>query len=350
MARNFSYALPSLLDNALTSFNESSDRLADRKLRQRQLDQSAKQQDLENKIALFKSGGQLDQNTGLITEDPLYRKKQIADKIAEANIRAGTEGAMPTFDEETGLLKDYKVAPGKLKYETDVAKAKNVYKIDNADARETNKEVKALKDDLDPNKARGGNLAKSQAMINSADRVQTLFSQFPDGNIPAAQTHELASAVASLVSGGSSPQSQQQINSIVPSSARGNAEAMISWLTNEPRGQQQQKFMQLLQHTAEREKALAQRQVKIAQIQRLSAYENLKQKNPKIYNGILSAYGISPDEIDESGRYRELPQQGGHAGLIESASVKMIAPDGSIRMVPKEQVQNALNAGGKLAQ
>lgn len=160
-----------------------------------------------------------------------------------------------------------------------------------------------LKNDLDPNKARGGNLAKSQAMINSAERVEGLLSQFPDGNVPTAQTHELASAVAGLVSGGGNgPQSQQQINAIVPHSMRGDAQRIAAWITNEPLGQQQQKFMKLLGETAAREKNIALNQVRQAQVQRVSAYDKLKNSDPNTYNSILHSYGIDPEEI-QNGKY-----------------------------------------------
>lgn len=174
-------------------------------------------------------------------------------------------------------------------------------KRDQVMADKNEKRLIALKDDLDPNKARGGNLAKSQAMINSADRVDGLFKQFPDYNIPKAQTVELATAVASLISGGS-PQSQHQIDMMVPSSMRGNAQDIASWITNNPQGRDQVEFMKMMHETATRERQIAENQVKSAQIQRLSAHKNLEKSDPEGYRSVLQSYGIDPSEI-KNGRY-----------------------------------------------
>lgn len=166
------------------------------------------------------------------------------------------------------------------------------------------KRITALKDDLDPNKARGGNLAKSQSMLNSAERVNGLFQQFPDGNIPKGQTNELAAAVAGLINGGSA-QSQHQIDSLTPSSMRGDAQAIASWLTNQPLGQEQQAFMKQMKETVDREGEIATDQVRRAQIQRLAAHKNLEKADPQTYRAVLQSYGITPDMIDEKGQYKK---------------------------------------------
>jgi hypothetical protein len=162
--------------------------------------------------------------------------------------------------------------------------------------------TKNLKDDLDPNKARGGNFAKSQAVVNNADRLEGLFNQFPDNNIPKAQTTELATAVAAMISGGS-PQSQHQIDMMVPDTMKGHASDIASWITGNPKGREQQKFMDMLHDTAKREKTIAINQVKNAQIQRLAAHQQLKTLAPDIYNSNLQAYDIDPNSI-VNGRYK----------------------------------------------
>lgn len=174
-------------------------------------------------------------------------------------------------------------------------------------SEKTEKRITALKDDLDPNKARGGNLAKSQAMINSADRVDGLFRQFPDYNIPAAQTSELAAAVAGLINGGSA-QSQHQIDQLTPSSMKGDTNKIVAWLTNDPKGQGQQQFMKMMHETAIREREIAQNQVKAAQVARLSAHSKLAKEAPEDYKNILQAYDIDPADI-KNGRYVPKPSE-----------------------------------------
>lgn len=163
------------------------------------------------------------------------------------------------------------------------------------------KRLQALKDDLDPNKARGGNLAKSQSVINAADRLGAMFKQFPDYNIPKAQQTELVSAFGAILNGGSAPL-QSQMEELVPKSAMGDANSLAAWVTNDPTGQQQQKFMQLLHESVGREREVADNQVKSAQVQRLSAHQLLQKTNAQGYASVLDAYGIKPENI-KNGKY-----------------------------------------------
>lgn len=176
----------------------------------------------------------------------------------------------------------------------DLVNAKN-----NAAGKEKNQDKKTLADlqkDLDPNQARAGNLGTSQKMLNAADRVDALFKQFPDYNVPKAQTTELASAVGALVSGGSI-QSQKQLDELTPESLHGKAQAQLSYIFNDPKGLGQQKFMKLMHETALRERAVAEKQVRQAQVQRLGKYQEFADKHPEVFNGVLKNYGINPDYI-----------------------------------------------------
>jgi hypothetical protein len=205
---------------------------------------------------------------------------------------------------------------------------------DNKKAVDVDKYANKLKDDLDPNKARGGNLAKSQLMINNAERLEALFNQFPDGNVPKAQTQELATGVAALINGGSA-QSQHQIDSIVPESLKGKgADAISKWITNNPMGREQQGFIKLIKETTMREKDTATHQVRQAQIQRLPAHKKLKDLDPDTYNELLQSYGIDPNEIVD-GKYtppkkdapapgQEIVEKGGRKFLVDHNTKKVI--------------------------
>jgi hypothetical protein len=168
------------------------------------------------------------------------------------------------------------------------------------------KRVQALKEDLDPNKARGGNMAKAQSVLNAADRLEAIYKQFPDGNIPKNQGREVAIAYAALLQGGSP--AMETIKDVVPSSIAGDANAVASWLTNSPMGQDQQKFYQLLHESIGRERDVADAQVKTAQVQRLSGHRLLLNTNPEAAQSVLHAYGIEPENIRD-GKY--VPSQQG---------------------------------------
>lgn len=185
------------------------------------------------------------------------------------------------------------------------------------DAKEDNKGFLGLQNDLDPNKARGGNLAKSQSVVNATDRVEGLFSQFPDGNIPKAQATEIATAIASLISGGS-PQSQHQIDQMVPSSIQGRAADIASWWSGNPTGREQQAFMSMLRETGKRERAIAVSQVHQAQAERIPGYQYLYKQDPEKYKGMLKARGFQDSEIGPNGEYvAAQPAAGG--GLLQGA-------------------------------
>lgn len=211
-----------------------------------------------------------------------------------------------------------------------------------------NKYVTALKDDLDPNKARGGNLAKSQAVVNATDRLNAMFKQFPDYNIPKAQQTELVSAFGAILNGGSAPL-QSQIEELVPQSARGSASEMAAWVTNDPLGQNQQKFMQLLHESVNRERDVAENQVRTAQVQRLAGNQFLRERDPETYWSVLHGYGIEPENIKDgkyvpSGQGAPMPPPSGEQ------TIRMMGPDGQIRQIPMSMKGAAIIHGGKVVQ
>lgn len=175
---------------------------------------------------------------------------------------------------------------------------------------------------LDSSGARSGNFGKSGAMIQAADRVDALFKQYPDGNIPKAQSTELATAVAAMVGGGS-VQSQHQLDAVTPSSVKGDANATIGWLLNEPRGMEQQAFMKNLQESAAREREVAQEQIDAVKAQRLGAFADLAKRNPDRFNQIIRAAGMDPANYDQiSGQYKAPKKATPEGGSMAEAARK----------------------------
>lgn len=230
-----------------------------------------------------------------------------ADKGATvANINAGAK------------IQGANIGAGAKNHATDVGNTTKQQAIAAGVTKAGDKNFLAFQNDLDPNKARGGNLAASQKVVNASQRLDALFKQFPDGNIPEAQTTELATGAAALISGGS-PQSQQQINHIVPQSAIGNMESLKAWFDNEPMGKNQQAFIQLLKESVGREGALAQKQVHDAQAQRIPGYQNLYNQDPAKYKGMLKARGFQDSEIGPNGEYVPAGQAPAGGGLLQGA-------------------------------
>lgn len=153
-----------------------------------------------------------------------------------------------------------------------------------------------FEESLDPNKQRAGNLADVQKRINAAERLEGLVTKSAAGyNLDQRETEEFAIGVANLLSTGNQT-SRSQVQALVPHTAQGSVQKTIEWLTNEPRGVNQQKFVKRMLATTQREKAIGVQQRKDAQMQRISAYEDLPEP---IRNNIMYGYGISPEEYQQ---------------------------------------------------
>lgn len=179
------------------------------------------------------------------------------------------------------------------------------------------KRAQLMTEATDPAKARAGVLSKVESMINSADRIDRLFTQFPNYNIPAAQTEELAAATAGLISGGN-PQSQAQINGLIPHSMVGNANKIASWVTNDPKGMQQMKFMKLMHETALRERQVAETQRDGYYAQRIASFQDLRKADQPTWETKVRAAGMDPEQFDEQGLYIPMKNE---KGILKRATL-----------------------------
>lgn len=165
---------------------------------------------------------------------------------------------------------------------------------------------KNLVNEISSNKARtvSGGVQKT---LNSIERADKLFEQFPDLNIPAAQTEELSLAVANFISGASG-RSRAQVEALVPHSMVGKANQIATWYTNDPKGLGQQKFIKNLYETTQREKGLAQDQILQAQFKGASSlksdYDRLAKSShlgdaamDSYYRAVQGETGIPIDKI-----------------------------------------------------
>ncbi len=292
-------------------------------------DRKMKQQEFQAKMAAMQTQTQRD---ALNQKIELYQKNLTQGddgSISSTPLRPEQVTAQNIGLKEKGVASTPSAEPGgqpTLSYDHDspqwiAAHAKEY----GAEHRSDEKPVKSAEwqkfaDALNPNKARGGNLAKTQAMINSTDRIDALFKQFPDGNIPKTQSVELGTAVAGLISGGS-PQSQQQIHDIVPSSVLGNVADLGSWYTGNPTGREQQEFMRLLQDTSGRERDVAVRQKLEAQRAVLPAFEHLRSGHPGSdearYLRQLKAMGVTEFDDPQAAPPAAPPQATQNPGLVK---------------------------------
>lgn len=158
--------------------------------------------------------------------------------------------------------------------------------------------VKGLGDAINPNKSRGGNLAKNQQRLDQTEYLKGLYTEIGTGkkrNLTGQEMEELGIGLDRLFSGAAPASSQ--INALVPKTIRGNANAIVQWISNKPQGADQQAFVKRMADTVDREAKVARDIVIKDQRQMLPAYSKLKDHDLKRYKQILQVYpGLDPEE------------------------------------------------------
>lgn len=151
---------------------------------------------------------------------------------------------------------------------------------------------------------KSGQAGATQGRINSAEAAEQLIEQgkHQNGGLDSRQIEELAQSTGKLLGGGAS--ASARIEALVPHTMFGRAQSLNEWLSNEPKGAEQQAFVARMAETVAREKALAQTQQRQYQIEGLPARSGFKTRNPDLYNSILQGKGIDASMIDPNGRYK----------------------------------------------
>ena len=167
-------------------------------------------------------------------------------------------------------------------------------------------------------------LGVNQRMISSADRVKQLGEQAKTqkGGLDPRQIHELAIATAGLVSGGGSGAAQSTVEALVPQTYGRNAAGIEEWLTSNPTGTDQQRFVDRMLETADRERHLANEKEKNAVNNTYQGYTLWDRAPHRMEHNYYRQMGDDA-AYDEQGRYVMEPYQHGAA---ETPAVGMAAP------------------------
>lgn len=201
----------------------------------------------------------------------------------------GTGDGLKLLDQTNKRLNDYNTT----KLTADATAQGNADKADAKADTQFQKNITKFQEALDPNKARAGNLAASQANYLQAQRLQGLVQSVGNGNmnLDSRQIEELAIGVNKLLSGASGG-AVAQVQALVPKTIQGNSQKIAEWLSNTPTGTNQQAFVKRMMDTVNREQEIAADQVKKAQTARLPAYSFLAKSNPEEYNAVLRGYKL----------------------------------------------------------
>lgn len=175
------------------------------------------------------------------------------------------------------------------------------------------KSIFKMGDDMDPNKARTGELGKNQARLNAAGRVKALIDA-SGGNPSGIPMRELATTVGNMLTMGSTT-SVNQINELVPHTMSGDAAKIQEWLTGNPTGKDQQQFVKMYAKIADREAQTAGDQMKDAFFQKAyTKYKDVKnKKSDDFYDNLAAATNMDPEEI------KKLESEKGFRGRYKSS-------------------------------
>jgi hypothetical protein len=228
-----------------------------------------------------------------------------------------------------GQFNDETVAKGQSMYDDKLglqkqalaAKAKAASTIDPMKLQKLRMD---LKNDLDADRQRTGNMGTISAKVYASQRLKAVALDEKGGlqNINPIQMQEVSTALATLISG-SNVVGEKQIASLVPKTARGDVAKMMEWWSGNPQGADQKEFLKLFVKTADREEKLATTQLQGIMKKRLSAHSLLQQADPEGYKNIVSGYLNNPFEALDSQKQQQAPSpQGG--GL--PPGLKLIKP------------------------
>lgn len=202
---------------------------------------------------------------------------------------------------------------------------------DRKNSENDNKDALALEGILSKGwTARSGQAGQVQQKINAAEAAEALLEQAKNqpGGLDSRQYEELAQAANRLVAAGGSS-ARAGVENLIPHTFWGRAQTLQEYLSNSPKDAGFQKFTERLAETIAREKKLAITQKHQFQVESLAAHDRIRKSNPELYNRVLDAHGITPDMIDEKGRYKPPASAGG-------GFPKQLMKDGHVATVKDE--------------
>ena len=155
--------------------------------------------------------------------------------------------------------------------------------------------------ELDPMRAATGNSFGQLAYSTiRAQGATGLLNRFAD-NLTPQEMPDYGAAVYALISRSNRP-NEQMIKDIIPASAQGSIAGVRNWISNDPQGTDQQRFLQRGGQTIQAEATIAGNQIKATQYQRLTQFKgrlDAMQADPSAYTALdanAKAYGIDPDD------------------------------------------------------
>lgn len=278
----------------------------------RPLEQQAKQQALD-KGALGLQTAESDFRNKEALNDANSPQSQALRKIAKSfNMNVTDDMSGSQLSELIPIAEKAFNASENRASRLDVAKQRaeqtNILRKDKEDVRKErqssmddaklNKRFTEAYKELDGMKGRTGPLGKAVERVMNANAVDVMIKD-NNGvlqNLTNTQLQELAIGVNKMLGGS---EAHGAIEALVPKNINMNATAIRDWLTSEPNGTNQQKFVELMAHTLDRERELAKATIKSSQIKKLKGYRDLAHTDPERFQQILVDNEITPEQFEK---------------------------------------------------
>lgn len=160
-----------------------------------------------------------------------------------------------------------------------------------------NGRLKLLTNDLDPSRYRSGAFGISKQVYDRGERLKALADQsnMQAGGADKRQMEEFAIGLNAMLSG-SNTGAQQQVAALVPHTWWGGAQGIKEYLSNNPTGLDQQKFVGRMMETIDREMTVAKQQMDRTRYQRLAQYKDVLEKHKPEFEDTLQGAGMDPEE------------------------------------------------------
>jgi hypothetical protein len=180
------------------------------------------------------------------------------------------------------------------KMHNDQMKEINDAKKADASIKQQDKMAQAFGKDLDPYRMRSGEFGKIANRSIQADILTTLLTK-PNStelkNLSPIQMEELAIGVARMLSG-SGGSSRAQVEHLVPGGLASGSAKITEWLTAEPTGTNQRKFVAMFADTINREKETAEKQMDDIRKKIINKHAVFVKKYPDAAEAQLRDYGL----------------------------------------------------------
>lgn len=300
---------------------------------QAQLQRQTKlKQDVAARNLLAKFTGKTPDEFAAMDADTIVKMEPLIGKILAAQMKPEKPAGVYTFDPAKGKtflngqeIKGSDVPAGaEIKNLTDKSVS-----IGEKEEQRAQKRLADLQNALDPSKQRQGAFGVSKQVFDRAERLESLASSLPDGNLDSRQIEELAIGLNSMLSGANTG-AQEQVKALVPKTIWGDAKKLQEWITNNPTGLNQQNFVNRMLDSIRREKETAKAQINRTQFGRIAAYADLEKTHPDAFANILQGQGVDPAEYTDwkKGGFKARSAVQTPPGKIATGEVERTTKDG----------------------